>query len=62
MGIPDFTQTVVLTIALLASLNRLVRLIFASLRLCIREYCAFRAWLREFRRDMRNGGSAFRRT
>ena len=48
MGIPDFNQTVVLTIALLVSLNRLVRLIFASLRLCIREYCAFRIWLRRF--------------
>jgi hypothetical protein len=60
MGIPDFNQTVVLTIALLVSLNRLVRLIFASLRLCIREYCAFRIWLRARRRGTGNRRSVFK--
>jgi hypothetical protein len=53
MGIPDVNQTVVLIIALLASLNRLVRLLFASARLCVREYLAFRAWLRTIDRDQR---------
>jgi hypothetical protein len=51
MGIPEVNQTLVLVIALLASLNRLVRLIFASARLCVREYVAFRTWLRTFDRD-----------
>jgi hypothetical protein len=57
MDIPDLNQNVVLVIALLASLNRLVRLTFLSLRLFVREYRAFRVWLRTDQRAHDAGAS-----
>ena len=57
MDIPDLNQNVVLVIALLASLNRLVRLTFLSLRLFVREYRSFRVWLRTEGRAHNVGGA-----
>jgi hypothetical protein len=48
MEIPDINHTLLFTIAVLVSLTRLVRLVFASLKICVREYYEFRAWFRGF--------------
>ena len=46
MEMPDLNHTLLLTIAVLVSLTRLVRLVFVALRVCVKEYCEFRNWLR----------------
>jgi hypothetical protein len=42
----DFDQTVLIVIAVLASLTRLVAVLFAAVKGCVGEYYAFREWLR----------------
>jgi hypothetical protein len=41
----DVESSLLIWIALLVSIARLVRVFFAALRTCIREYYAFREWL-----------------
>ena len=48
MEMPDLNHTLLLTIAVLVSLTRLVRLLFVCLRVCVKEYCGFRNWLRTY--------------
>ena len=48
MEMPDLNHTLLLTIAVLVSLTRLVRLVFVALRVCVKEYCEFRNWLRAY--------------
>jgi hypothetical protein len=45
----DFNASVVIAVAVLVSLARLVHVLFATLRTCIREYYSFRVWLRDVR-------------
>jgi hypothetical protein len=40
----DVESSVLLWIALLVSFARLVRVFFAAIRTCVREYYAFREW------------------
>jgi hypothetical protein len=54
MEIPDLNHTLLLTIAVLVSLTRLVRLVFLVLRVCVTEYCEFRKWLRAYGRRARH--------
>jgi hypothetical protein len=53
MDMPDLNHTLLLIIAVLVSLTRLVRLLFVTLRVCVKEYWKFRDWLRAYlkRRD-----------
>ena len=53
MEMPDLNHTLLLIIAVLVSLTRLVRLVFVVLRICVKEYCSFRNWLRAY---LRRGG------
>ena len=46
----DFDYTVTILVALLVSLARLVSVVFATLKICIKEYYDFRQWLRALRR------------
>ena len=58
MEMPDLNHTLLLTIAVIVSLTRLVRLVFVALRVCVKEYCEFRNWLRAYvarRRRMEMG-------
>jgi hypothetical protein len=60
MEMPDLNHTLLLTIAVLVSLTRLVRLLFVALRVCVKEYCEFRDWLRAYaaRRRKKEMGDA----
>lgn len=49
----DLNQTLIIAVVLLASVTRLIQLLFASLRVCVREYYEFRLWLRAIARDVR---------
>ena len=50
MEMPDLNHTLLLIIAVLVSLTRLVRLVFVVLRVCVKEYCELRNWLRAYLR------------
>ena len=54
MEMPDLNHTLLLTIAVLVSLTRLVRLVFVALRVCVKEYCEFRNWLRAYAARRKN--------
>ena len=45
----DLDRTFLITVAIIASMSRVVRLLFALLRLCVREYYDFRATIVEMR-------------
>ena len=49
MEIFDVNSSVLIVIAVLVSLGRLARIFFATLRIWVREYSAFRDWLRSRR-------------
>ena len=49
MDMPDLNHTLLLIIAVLVSLTRLVRLLFLTLRVCVKEYRKFRNWLHNVR-------------
>jgi len=53
----DVDSSVLVVIAVLVSLSRLVRVFFATLRICICEYRDFREWLATVRRDRQRGGT-----
>ena len=40
-----FDYTVAVILAVLVSMGRIVRVLFATLRLCVKEYYEFRLWL-----------------
>jgi len=42
----NLDHTVLIAVALIASMTKLVRLLFASLRVCVKEYYDFRIALR----------------
>jgi hypothetical protein len=46
----DFNYTVAIIVAVLVSLGRIVTLLFATVKTCVKEYYEFRAWLRSVRR------------
>jgi hypothetical protein len=43
----DFNSSVLVAVAILVSLAKLVHVVFATLRTCVREYYSFRVWLRD---------------
>jgi hypothetical protein len=43
----DFNASVLVAVAVLVSLAKLVHVVFATLRTCVREYYSFRVWLRD---------------
>lgn len=45
----DFNASVLVAVAVLVSLAKLVHVVFATLKACVREYYAFRVWLRDAR-------------
>jgi hypothetical protein len=45
----DFDASVLVAVAVLGSLAKLVQVVFATLRTCVREYYSFRVWLRDAR-------------
>jgi hypothetical protein len=45
----NLDHTVLITVAVIVSMTRVVRLLFASLRVCVQEYYDFRAALRAMR-------------
>jgi hypothetical protein len=47
----DFDSSVLAAVVLLVSCARLVPLLFATLRVCMREYYSFRKWLIAARRE-----------
>jgi hypothetical protein len=49
METSDFNASVLIAVAVLVSLARLVHVVFATLRTCVREYYSFRVWLRDVR-------------
>jgi hypothetical protein len=49
METSDFNASVLIAVAVLVAFARLVHVVFATLRACIREYYAFRVWLRDVR-------------
>jgi hypothetical protein len=51
----DVDSSVLVVIAVLVSLSRLVRVFFATLRICIWEYRDFREWLAAVRRQRKSG-------
>jgi hypothetical protein len=51
MGSVDFDCTVALILAVIVSLGRIVSVLFATLKMCVREYYEFRRWLLALRRD-----------
>ena len=51
MDIREFDSSLLIVVALLVSLARLVRIVFATLRACVWEYLEFRAWLTSTRRQ-----------
>ena len=61
MEMPDLNHTLLLTIAVLVSLTRLVRLMFFALRVCVKEYCEFRNWLRAYLRRVARDHHSFER-
>jgi hypothetical protein len=46
MEMLDLNHTLLLVVVLFASATRLVQLLFACLKICVREYYAFRVWRR----------------
>jgi len=47
----DFNSSVLALIVVLVSSARLVQVLFATLRICVQEYYAFRRWLMDVRRQ-----------
>jgi hypothetical protein len=47
----DFDYTVAVILAVLVSLGRIVSVLFATLKLCVREYHEFRLWWLALRRE-----------
>ena len=47
----DFDYTVAVILAVIVSLGRIVSVLFATLKMCVREYYEFRMWLLALRRD-----------
>ncbi len=47
----DFDASVVALIVVIVSLGKLVRVMFATLRICAEEYFAFRKWLADAQRE-----------
>jgi hypothetical protein len=47
----DFDSSVLAVIVVLVSSARLVQVAFATLRICVQEYYAFRRWLTQVRRE-----------
>ena len=47
----DFNYTVAIVVAVLVSLGRIVTLLFATLKTCVKEYYEFRAWFRSLQRE-----------
>jgi hypothetical protein len=50
-----FDHTVLIVVVVIVSLTRLVRLVFASLRVCAKEYYDFRRALRSMRAPREEG-------
>ena len=50
----DFNSSVLALIVVLVSSARLVQVLFATLRICVQEYYAFRKWLEEIQRSNGN--------
>jgi len=46
----DFDYTVAVILAVIVSLGRIVSVLFATLKMCVREYYEFRMWLQAMRR------------
>ena len=53
----DFDYSVAVIFALLIALGKIVPLLFATVRLCVKEYYDFRLWLRSVRERV-NGPKA----
>ncbi len=49
----DLDYTMFVTVLVLVSIGRIVRVLFATLRVCVGEYYEFRSWLRAVRRESR---------
>jgi hypothetical protein len=49
MGTFDINSSALIAIAVLVSLAKLVHVLFATLRICVREYYSFRVWFRNVR-------------
>lgn len=47
----DFDSSVLAVIVVLASLAKLVKVLFATLRTCVHEYYSFRKWLSHVQRE-----------
>ena len=47
----DFDGSVLAVIVVLVSFGRLVQVAFATLRICLQEYYAFRKWLASLQRQ-----------
>jgi hypothetical protein len=41
----DFDSSVLTVIIVLVSLGKLIQVVFATLRICVKEYYGFRKWL-----------------
>lgn len=55
----DLDYTLFVTLLVLVSIGRIVRVLFATLKVCVREYYEFRSWLRAVRGESersRSGG------
>lgn len=50
----DVDSSVLALVVVLVSFAKLVQVLFATLRICVQEYYAFRKWLMDVRRE---GGS-----
>ena len=49
----DFDSTVAIIVAVIVSLGRIVSLLFATLKICVKEYYEFRVWLMALRRALK---------
>jgi hypothetical protein len=49
----DFNYTVAVVIAVIVSLGRIARVLFATLKVCVKEYYEFRLWWLALRRESR---------
>jgi hypothetical protein len=47
----DFDYTVAVILAVIVSLGRIVSVLFATLKLCVKEYYEFRHWWIALRRE-----------
>jgi hypothetical protein len=50
----DFDYTLFVTFLVLVSIGRIVRVLFATLKVCVKEYYEFRSWLRAVRKATRS--------